>query len=380
LRWALECGLDVTAAHYNHGLRAQADDDEDYCRHFCLSLGVPFVSEKGVVARRGKGLEDEARRRRYDFLQRAAKERLILTAHTADDNAETILLNLIRGTGPQGLGIPRHRGNIFRPLLRVTRHEVLEYLREHGLEHLDDLSNGDPAFARNRLRRDALPCLRELNPRAVANIARAASLIQEDDALLTALAESEPMTPENLLRLPKPIASRVVRRECARYGLAPTQAHTDAVLALCASPNPHASANLPGGIKAARRYNGIELTGKERETPEYTLRAEPAEAAGRREPNVFYVSRESVKGRLSVRPRKPGDSFAPHGRNGTKSLKKLFIDDKIPKCERAFVPVVEDETGIVAVGGFGIAGRCAVVSGLPVLRITVEGWGGWVKT
>ena len=155
----MELGYTVAAAHYNHGLRGgEADRDETFVRGFCAARGVVFVSEKGgaaaFAAEQGMSVETAARTLRYDFLERTADAlgaAVIATAHTADDNAETLLLHLARGTGLKGLGgIPPVRGRVVRPMLHVTRAEIEEYLRAHGIDYVTDSTNASDEYARCR--------------------------------------------------------------------------------------------------------------------------------------------------------------------------------------------------------------------------------------
>ena len=168
-----ELGYTVAAGHYNHGLRGtEADRDEAFVRDFCAARGIPFVSEKGDVAafaaEQGMGTEAAARTLRYAFLERAADDlgaAVIATAHTAGDNAETVLLHLARGSGLKGLGgIPPKRGRVVRPMLDVTRAEVESYLAEHDIKYVTDSTNGEDDYARNRVRHGAVPALETVNP------------------------------------------------------------------------------------------------------------------------------------------------------------------------------------------------------------------------
>lgn len=166
-------GLRVWAAHYNHCLRgAESDRDEDFVRALCAGLGVEAYFGRGDVAafarENGLGTEGAARRLRYEFLEQTADALgadAIATAHTADDNAETMLLNLARGAGLRGLcGIPPRRGRVIRPILGVTREEIDAYLEGQGVAHVEDSSNAGDDYARNRIRHHAVPALRSVNP------------------------------------------------------------------------------------------------------------------------------------------------------------------------------------------------------------------------
>ena len=158
-------GITLSAAHFNHHLRgAESDRDEQFVRQFCDRYEIPlFVGQARVVAGK-KGLEAAAREARYAYF--ATLSGKIATAHTADDNAETVLMHLVRGTGLKGLGgISPVKGNILRPMLTVTRQEVLAFLEEYGLTFVEDSSNQTDDFFRNRLRHGVMPLLKEENPR-----------------------------------------------------------------------------------------------------------------------------------------------------------------------------------------------------------------------
>ena len=165
-------GYRVCAAHYNHNLRCAAAADEQFVRDWCGAHEIPLLVGSGDVAgearRSGDGLEARGRAMRYAFLEEAAEEldcQLIATGHHAGDNAETVLLHLVRGCGLQGLtGIPERRGRLIRPMLAITRGEILAYLNEHAVPHVEDESNSDPAYTRNFLRTRVMPLLEQVNP------------------------------------------------------------------------------------------------------------------------------------------------------------------------------------------------------------------------
>ena len=235
--WSLrtERGFEVLAAHFEHGLRGEESlRDAAFVKTQCDALQIPFEGGSGDVRSyasvHGMGIEEAARILRYRFLEETA-ERLrcerIATAHTADDNAETILLNLCRGAGTRGLaGIPPVRGKLIRPLLQTSREEVEAYLALEGIPHVEDSSNGDDAFTRNRIRHRVIPLLKEENPSFLRAAARTAEILREDDDCLNRMAlafleewevpseegRSIPSKPFNALE--PPVAARVVRQLC----------------------------------------------------------------------------------------------------------------------------------------------------------------------
>ena len=199
-RWCREREAKVVAAHFNHQLRgAESDRDEAFVRDWCEAHDIPFVSGsgdvRGLAEREGLSLEEAARTLRYEFLRREAEKlgsyAKIYTAHHADDNAETILFNLIRGTGAAGLaGMAYQQDGICRPLLDVTRAELAAYAAAHGIPHVEDSTNADPdAAARNFLRLEVLPRLKQINPKAVEHINGAGRRLREMESGMEDLTE-----------------------------------------------------------------------------------------------------------------------------------------------------------------------------------------------
>ena len=182
-------GITLEAAHFNHHLRgAESDRDEAFVRSFCDRYDIPLHVGGGEVSPGKKGLEAAAREARYAFLRSLPGK--IATAHTADDNAETVLLHLIRGTGLKGLGgiTPVH-GKVIRPMLSVTRQEVEAFLEAWCLSHIEDSSNQTDAFLRNRIRHTVMPLLKEENPRIGENLSQMALRLREEEAYLSGQAE-----------------------------------------------------------------------------------------------------------------------------------------------------------------------------------------------
>ncbi|MCR5090301.1 MAG: tRNA lysidine(34) synthetase TilS [Oscillospiraceae bacterium] len=223
--------LTVYAAHYEHGIRgAESARDAGFVSELCEKLGVTCVIGHGNVseyaAAHHLGTEEAARELRYAFLESSADSfgcSRIATAHTAEDNAETILLNLCRGSGTRGLaGIPPVRGRLIRPLLQTDRETIERYLREHEIQHVEDSTNQKDCYTRNRLRHRVLPLLKEENPAFLVAAARTAQLTRMDDDCLNRMAEqfltehfSDGSIPTKALCLMEPaIAARVLRLLC----------------------------------------------------------------------------------------------------------------------------------------------------------------------
>lgn len=361
LREKLEIHLE--AAHFNHRLRGEESDrDEAFVRAFCGRYEIPLHVGCGTVTAGKKGLEAAARDARYAFLRGLNGK--IATAHTADDNAETVLMHLVRGTGLKGLGgIAPVRGNVIRPMLTVTRQETEAFLEAWCLSHVEDSSNQTDDFFRNRIRRRVMPLLRAENPRLAENLSQMALRLREDEELLAAQAGFETLpTVEVLKSMPAARRSRVLERFLRQSGVKePEESHIALAEALLFSDKPSARACFPGGVTITRNYDRLEAL----------VGAAPLETAALPCPGevalpglrvICTPATEIVNtadtftvipaGCLTLRPRQSGDTIRLSG--GTKSLKKLFIDRKIPAAERLRIPVLCDERGVLGVYGIGV--------------------------
>ena len=394
-------GWRVCAAHLNHGLRETAGRDEKFVRDWCKRQGVPLAAGRAdvpaFVRREGLSVEEGARILRYRFLSETAEaEGLALTAtgHHAGDNAETVLMNLIRGCGLKGLaGIPERRDNIVRPMLEVSRGEIEAYLKEHGVPHVEDETNDDVNYTRNKVRHQLLPLLEELNPQAAAHIAAAARRLREDEEELS--RQAAPLAAEGLdipdgvalpvrvLReAPRPLALRACAVLLERAGLGAQAVHLERVLALALGDDPSAGADLPGG-RAYRQYELLVLApGADPEPPapaqlregeqawgEWRIWCTPAPCPAKAyiSPWEFYLRPEAYL----VRPRREGDRLTL-GRRPEKTVKKLMIEGKVPARRRARVPVLALGGRAAAVGGLGPEKDCLAAPGAPALHIIIK--------
>lgn len=390
LRQTLE--IEVAAVHYNHCLRGEASDqDEAFVCGLCASWGVPLETARGDVAahaaQTGQSVEEAARQLRYDFL--LSQRGLVAVAHNADDQVETVLLNLLRGTGLKGLcAMEPKRGRVIRPLLTVTRAEIEAYLAEHSLPHREDATNGEDDALRNRLRHHVTPLLKRENPNLPDTVARMTALLRQDE---DHLAEQ---TRELLERAKRDggydcptlrEAPAVLRRRAIRQLLEipkPAMVHVEAVERLLEDLRGSARVELPGGWVMEREYDLLRLarTGENRRFAPVTLKlGEQTVLSGTfwevsvtgpviLEKSVDSISTFALKYDMikkdctvGVRTRQTGDSLRLSG--GTKSLKKLMIDRKIPAACRDSLPVFTDGTNILAVYGLGTDVRRAAVPG-----------------
>lgn len=355
-------GIQLEAAHFNHHLRgAESDRDEAFVREFCDRYDIPLHTGEAAVKAGKKGLEAAARDARYAFLRSLSGK--IATAHTADDNAETVLLHLIRGTGLKGLGgITPVNGNIIRPMLNITRAEVEGFLEEWCLAHIEDSSNDTDAYLRNRIRHHVMPLLKAENPRLAENLSSMAQRLRLDEEYLSGQASFEILpTVDTLKTMASPIRSRVLEQFLKQSGVRePEQSHIMAAEQLVFSDRPSAQISFPGEITIARNYDRLEVL-YQKELPEEVILPCPGEAEFGSlrvccipaeeivsAPDAFTVQPE---GQIRLRSRCSGDEIRLSG--GTKSLKKLFIDRKIPASNRPAIPVVCDDRGILGVYQIG---------------------------
>lgn len=355
-------GIRLEAAHFNHHLRGdESDRDEAFVRSFCDRYDIPLHVGSANVTPGKKGLEAAAREARYAYLRTLPGK--LATAHTADDNAETVLLHLIRGTGLKGLGgITPVSGNVIRPMLTVTRQEVEAFNAEWCLPHIEDSSNETDAFLRNRIRHHVMPLLKAENPRLAENLSAMARRLRLDEEYLSAQAEFDPLPPvESLKTLHPAVRSRMLERFLKQNGVRePEETHIRSLEALVYSDKPSARAAFPGGITVARRYDRLELLPPETafdpfllsgegsaELPDLTAVWGPAKELVNT-PDTFTVI---PVGAMTLRSRQSGDEMRLPG--GTKSLKKLFIDRKIPAARRGSIPVLCDAQGVLGVYGIG---------------------------
>lgn len=356
-------GITLEAAHFNHGLRgAESDEDEAFVRDFCDGLGITIHCGSGQVVPGKKGLESAAREARYGYLTSLGGK--VATAHTADDNAETVLMHLIRGTGLKGLGaIAPARDGIIRPMLGITREQLLEFLEEYHLRYRIDSSNLGDAFLRNRIRHHLMPLMIQENPRIAENLSAMALRLRLDEAALRELAVyEEPLSVVDLAAKPAALRYRILERFLKKNGVPePESEHLRQADSLVFSKSPSARIRLPGGVILYRQYDRL-CCGREQNSPEeqflscpgavdfgdYTITCMPVKEV-KNSKAIFTVH---IKGKLMVRSRQSGDELRLPG--GTKSVKKLFIDKKIPASLRPFIPVLVDDDGVVGVFGIGV--------------------------
>ncbi|MEW6544162.1 MAG: tRNA lysidine(34) synthetase TilS [Nitrospirota bacterium] len=400
--------LRLQAIHVNHGLRgAESEEDARFVQTQCERLKVPVLCERILLNRaKRRSLQELAREARYGAMERAARDlavdRIVL-GHTADDQAETVLLWMIRGAGTTGLaGIPPVRDGLFvRPLLDVTRAEILAYLGEQGLAFRTDSSNFKPVYLRNRVRHELLPVLKRLNPAIVEVLTRQAEILREEDLCLERWAADSSrqvsrregagvtLDRSSLLSLPVALQRRIVRavmREVGGARRGPSFSSVSAVLDRIAAGR---SGNrlILSGVHVTRVHDRIRFEPAAREAETIRISGKPdggvvlslpvpsslcwpptgqrvaafLRDAGEPEPGgtgagpgsraLLDADRLSLP--LTVRSWIHGDAFCPSGMGGKKKkLQDYFTDMKLSRRDRATVPLITAPEGILWVGGY----------------------------
>lgn len=384
--WGPSHGLFSAAAHFNHHLRGAADQDEAFVRDWCADRNIPFFSGRGDVLtlaeREGLSVEEAGRKLRYAFLEETAEREgfdAILTAHHADDNAETVLLNLIRGTGVRGLtGIPPVRGRICRPFLEISRAELADYAAAHNLPHVEDATNADPAAAaRNLLRLRVMPLLQELNPRAAEHVTQTAARLRETEEGLEDLTERSlrrvsvqpgrvTIRLGDLAEVPEFLRPRVLLGMFDLLGVGRKDVgavHLEALNRLWAHHGNDARISLPHGVTARLAASRLML-----ETlPPPLSRAELVKDCPLRwgDYTLTLLDRRQGAGlalrpgpdweTVSVAPCDPAERMTlPETHGGGRTIKRLCLDRHIPLSQRDRLPALSVGGRLAAVWRLGV--------------------------
>lgn len=421
-QFAAEHGLCLSAVHFNHHLRGvESNEDEVFVKARAEEFEIAFHHGGADTARAAreskKNLEAAAREQRYRFffsLIRQGKLDKVTTAHTANDQAETVLLRLFRGTGTRGLGgiFPILEGKIVRPFLEITRAEVENEIERRSLAYRVDRSNADMRFARNRIRRDVLPLIeREFNQAIVPLLKQLADRARDDEAYLEQQAASagrpwrlregreERIPIQPFSQFHAALQRRALRQMiagCAGGLPGPSAAHVESVRRFAAAAQNGKTLTLPGGIEVRKEFGWLAIRRSDA-TPEpqgfsipispptelalpgdpgcrLKMRYETAENP-RREPlnwsyngnQGYYLDAGKFTGPLILRNWRAGDRFCPQGSVKPKKLKEFLAARKIPRRRREHWPVLESGGEIVWARGFPPAGRLA-------LSLSTERW------
>ncbi len=347
----LEVGVPFSVAHLDHGIREDSSLDADFVRETCSNLEIQFFSERvnipEIAVKRGWSLEEAARKIRYEFLTRIAKKAkssAILTAHHLEDNAETVLMQLLRGTA-RATGIPARRGLILRPMLEISKFELEQFLLERSLTWHDDSSNTDPKFTRNWLRLEVMPKLLTRYPKAAESLARYGVLARDEDAFLEELTAKIPKW-ANLALEPKILQRRQIRRQLENAGLNVDFAHLEEIRGKLGNP-------AVTRVSLPKDHVGVIQNGKleiPKRTAGRTQATMPVGAFYGQEGSPLHLDQNfdfSSFPDAVQRTRAAGDRIRLSG--GTQKLSDVLIDRKIPREVRDSIQLIAQGSEVLYV-------------------------------
>ncbi len=402
-----ELDFSIIAAHLNHNLRAEAKAEEDLVKECCQRLGIKLVVESqdiAAIARmKKKSLELTGREARYTFLANLAanyRQGKVATAHHLNDNAESVLLHFLRGSGLKGLrGILAKRDRLIRPMLGIAKSEILAYAKLNEIHFSQDLSNMDTNYTRNRIRRELLPLIEEhYNPRITASLNRLAQIVAEEDQFLDRIAEhfwSQVVTENTAdyisIDTQKLLSTDIVvqRRIIMQALLKLQNSHKDwekhdidRIIDLLTKDGSGKSIPLKGGIKAAKVYGELIINSGFEKTSGFCYQVTVPGEVYCEELKLRFdfkvlifdsLFTDNVKnrdeypdyngGRLYIRSWLPGDVIRIPGLHGRKKLKKWFNEKQIPVHERSRIPLLANEHEVLVILGFQGQGNCRIAWG-----------------
>ena len=383
--------IEVFAIHINHGLRKESDDEELFITEYCKKLGVECITARFEMNNKAKpqGLSTEtwARQLRYEFFEKTAlqKNAKLATAHTLSDKCETVIFNLCRGSNLKGVcGIPAVRGNIIRPLINCTREDVEKYCAQNGIPFVTDSSNFSEEYSRNKIRLRVVPVLKQLNPKSERQIGEFTEEMEQIYTFLTQLSDTLYRNSISLNGFVLDIIQKAddvvikffLRNVLEKYNCLSKDNITDILEGikqgsfsrqlskdiLCEIKDGYLSFYKPRNTKPAVQAQPVLIDAGEKVqflSNSYILRklsAEELENLKKIDKNYLNncISCDTIKCNLFLRTRKTGDTFTFSARKVTKTLKKIFIEDKIPQKIRDTIAVLADEQGnVVWVDGYG---------------------------
>lgn len=412
-------GIELVVAHFDHGLRPDEDKAETgFVESLAVSLNLPFESKRADpnMDIGGASVEERARNARYQFLEevknRFSAEK-IAVGHNLNDQAETVLIRLLRGSGPLGLaGIPPCRDNeIIRPLIEVTRGKIESYLKHKGLIYVTDPSNLETRYFRNKVRLELLPQLKKYQPRIVELLGQTADVMRNDEAWLTDKAEEwikvatqacndeEIQIPlSSFIMLPESLKNRVIRYSLKKTGGSLRRVslrHIEAINKMAVGEKPQALVNLPNSVTARKVYDRLVFTAAKDKGPEdfcyfldgpgtfeltalgRTISLEELEKVPLSDIEASqwtaYLNADHLSYPLMIRNFRPGDKFIPFGMRGHRKIKNFFIDLKVPSKDRAQTPILIHRDAPIWVCGLRIDNRFKVTPDTrKVLKATVS--------
>ena len=372
-----ELDFSLSALHINHMLRGEESDrDERFAIEICDLLGVEItvktVNVNALCEKSGESVELTARNARYEMFSQFTGFK-IATAHTATDNVETVLINLTRGTALKGLcGIPPIRDNIVRPLIDCTREEVEDYCAQNGLSFVTDSTNLSDDYTRNLIRHNVTPVLRNINPSFSKTVRRSCENIAFDADFLSKVADELycKNKNENSVSLPpdthRAISSRVIGKLI--FDVTGKNADSLHINEVCGVLGKNKKIELFAGYSATVKKCVVTIE-KSADQPAKEFYVSKQTLAIKDFKNLSNVNNlllksaidcDKICGEIILRTRKTGDSIKLCGRNGTKDLRKLYNECKIPLTQRKNLPVAADDGGVVWVCGVGVSERVCV--------------------
>lgn len=396
--------LPLKVYHMEHGIRGQESvGDMEFVKSQCYKLGIECVTKAvdipKLAKQKGVSVETAARQARYEFLD-SADVVFMATAHHMDDLAETVIMNLVRGSGLAGLGgIPEKRGRYIRPLINITRSEIEEYAKKHGIEFRQDCTNEDTAYTRNYIRKEILPRLKNINGAAIENIARTAGLLREDEKALSGLAKSAGCIEQSgdeisvdikvLLEQEAAVRKRIVRQAIAeKFDLVDVEnVHIDSILELIEKGISGKTINLKYGLFASvvygklvigktgvKEYNYSLVTLKEQgsfRVGNWQFESEVLESQShvRFSKDAEFFDFDTVTG-SALRPRQQGDYIVPLGMRGKKRLSDYLSDRKVPLHKRDSLVVLAKGNEVFWVVGVGVSETSKITANKRIIKIS----------
>ncbi len=413
-----ELGVDLMVAHFDHGLRPEEDESETaFVRDLATTLNLAFQTEKAssLAVEDGRSLEEKAREARYSFLERVREKQdaqKIALGHNLNDQAETVIMRLLRGSGSSGLsGMPPVRDNkIIRPLIDLKREEIEAYLDERNLTYVTDSSNLATHYLRNKIRLELLPVMLDYQPRLIERLGGMADILRGENEYLEFLAkewirreadredETWIVALPSLMELPEPFRNRIIRRllgGAAKNLRRFDQGHIQSVDELARSNKPQGSLDLPNKLRVRKIYDRLVFSvapAKEEHNYEYTMEGPGSlflkevkcsiaiESLGEgfdlpleKSSDTAYLDAAKVRFPLTVRNIRPGDRFVPSGMSGHKKVKDFFIDLKLPSDKRASIPILTRQDSIIWICSHRIDDRYKAVPGTKkILKATIS--------
>ena len=411
--------LNLHAVYINHGLRPDETDMEiEFCKNLCESLNVPFITKsidvQSYAEKQKMNRQEAARQLRYSTFEEIVYEinaHRVALGHTANDQAETLLMRLFRGSGPTGLsGIPPVRGNIIRPLIEIERKEIEKFLDDGKINFIVDSSNLKKNYLRNKIRLSLIPMLKEFNPNIIESLSRTAAIFREEEKYFEVIVAKTMMklisrksdTRIELFLAPLEIMNKVIMRKVLRKAMEETKRlrgisflHIEDMIELIQNGKPGDRLHLPGGIRIIKEYSTLILTSEppvklnmytltipgetilkeagilikasieDREIKVDELKAEATTSA--------FFDADKLLLPLTVRPRKSGDFFYPLGFGRRKKLQDFYVDEKVPRDERDRIPLIISGEDILYIVGYRGDDRYKVTEGTKrVLRLDIK--------